>query len=104
MSDFFSLYSHDFARIACCVPRTRVADASFNLAETLRLAAEGDKAGAALMVEAVGTPAIQTSIADFDRLMRVNLTAGFALANALVDRLEQAGGAEFRFIERRVHY
>jgi NAD+ synthase (glutamine-hydrolysing) len=50
MSDFFSLYSHDFARIACCVPRTRVADSSFNLAETLRLAAEGDKAGAALMV------------------------------------------------------
>jgi len=50
MSDFFSLYSHDFARIACCVPRTRVADASFNLAETLRLADEGDKAGAALMV------------------------------------------------------
>ena len=50
MSDFFSLYSHDFARIACCVPRTRVADAPFNLAETLRLAAEGDKAGAALMV------------------------------------------------------
>ena len=50
MSDFFSLYSHDFVRIACCVPRTRVADALFNLAETLRLAAEGDKAGAALMV------------------------------------------------------
>jgi NAD+ synthase (glutamine-hydrolysing) len=50
MSDFFSLYSHDFARIACCVPRTRVADAPFNLAETLRLAVEGDKAGAALMV------------------------------------------------------
>ena len=50
MSAFFSLYSHDFARIACCVPRTRVADAPFNLAETLRLAAEGDKAGAALMV------------------------------------------------------
>ncbi len=50
MSDFFSLYSHDFARISCCVPRTRVADAPFNLAETLRLAAEGDKAGTALMV------------------------------------------------------
>ena len=50
MSDFFSLYSHDFARIACCVPRTRVADAPFNLAETLRLAAKGDKAGASLMV------------------------------------------------------
>ena len=50
MSDFFSLYTHDFVRIACCVPRTRVADAQFNLAETLRLAAEGDKAGTALMV------------------------------------------------------
>ncbi|MDP1838274.1 MAG: nitrilase-related carbon-nitrogen hydrolase, partial [Reyranella sp.] len=50
MSDFFSLYSHDFARIACCVPRTRVADAPYNLAETLRLAKEGDKAGIALMI------------------------------------------------------
>src|SRR3546814_15135920 len=28
---------------------------------------------AALMVEAVGTPAIQTSIADFARMMRINL-------------------------------
>ncbi len=50
LSDFFSLYSHDFVRIACCVPRTRVADAAFNLAETLRLAAEGDKAHTAIMV------------------------------------------------------
>ena len=50
MSDFFSLYSHEFARIACCVPRTRVADAPFNLAETLRLAKEGDKASVALMI------------------------------------------------------
>ena len=44
MSDFFSLYSHDFIRVASCVPRTKVADASYNLAETLRLAALGDKA------------------------------------------------------------
>jgi NAD+ synthase (glutamine-hydrolysing) len=50
MADFYSLYSHDFARIACCVPRTRVADAAYNVAETLRLAREGDRAGAALMV------------------------------------------------------
>ena len=50
MSDFYSLYSHDFVRIACCVPRTRVADAAYNLAETLRLAALGDKAKTALMV------------------------------------------------------
>jgi len=50
ISDFFSLYSHDFVRVACCVPRTRVADAGYNLAETLRLAALGDKAKTAIMV------------------------------------------------------
>ncbi len=50
MSDFFSLYSHDFVRIACCVPRTQVANAPYNLAETLRLAREGDKANVALMI------------------------------------------------------
>ncbi|SKA22528.1 NAD+ synthase (glutamine-hydrolysing) [Enhydrobacter aerosaccus] len=49
-SDFFSLYSHDFVRVACCVPRTRVADAPYNLAETLKLAAAGDKARTAVMV------------------------------------------------------
>jgi NAD+ synthase (glutamine-hydrolysing) len=49
-SDFFSLYSHEFVRVACCVPRTRVADAGYNLAETLKLAARGDKARAAVMV------------------------------------------------------
>ena len=50
MSDFFSLYSHDFVRIACCVPRTQVANAPYNLAETMRLAKEGDKASVALMI------------------------------------------------------
>ena len=50
MSDFYSLYSHEFVRVACCVPRTRVADTAYNLAETLKLAAKGDKARAAVMV------------------------------------------------------
>src|SRR3990167_3331539 len=50
MSDFFSLYSHQFVRVACCVPRTRVADAAYNLGETLRLAREGDRVGTAIMV------------------------------------------------------
>ena len=49
-SDFYSLYSHEFVRVACCVPRTRVADAGYNLGETLKLAALGDKAKAAVMV------------------------------------------------------
>ena len=48
--EFYSLYSHEFVRVACCVPRTRVADADFNLGQTLRLAAEGDKARTAIMV------------------------------------------------------
>lgn len=50
MSDFYSLYSHEFVRVACCVPRTKVADTAYNLAETLKLAAKGDKARAAVMV------------------------------------------------------
>ncbi|MFN4016589.1 MAG: NAD(+) synthase [Reyranella sp.] len=50
MSDFFSLYSHEFVRVACCVPRTRVADATYNLAETLKLAAQGDAVRATVMV------------------------------------------------------
>jgi NAD+ synthase (glutamine-hydrolysing) len=50
LSNFFSLYSHEFVRVACCVPRTRVADAAYNRAETLRLAGEGDKARSAIMV------------------------------------------------------
>ncbi len=50
MSDFYSLYSHEFVRVACCVPRTKVADTAYNLAETLKLAVQGDKARAAVMV------------------------------------------------------
>lgn len=50
MPDFHSLYSHEFVRVACCVPRTRVADAAYNLAETIRLARIGDREGAAIMV------------------------------------------------------
>jgi NAD+ synthase (glutamine-hydrolysing) len=50
IANFYSLYSHDFVRIACCVPRTRVADAAYNLGQTLRLAAQGDKARTAIMV------------------------------------------------------
>ena len=38
ISNFYSLYAHEFVRVACCVPRTRVADAEFNLGQTLRLA------------------------------------------------------------------
>jgi NAD+ synthase (glutamine-hydrolysing) len=50
IQNFYSLYAHEFVRVACCVPRTRVADAEFNLGQTLRLAREGDKARTAIMV------------------------------------------------------
>ena len=50
MEAFTSLYSHDFVRIASCVPRTKVADVPANLAETIRLAKAGSTAGAAIMI------------------------------------------------------
>jgi len=50
MENFASLYSHDFVRIASCVPRTKVADVPANLAETIRLANAGSAARAAIMV------------------------------------------------------
>ena len=50
MQNFRSLYSHDFVRIASCVPRTKVANVFANLAETIRLANAGNAARAAIMV------------------------------------------------------
>src|ERR1700693_350501 len=49
-AQFHSLYRHDFVRLAACVPRTEVGDPDFNFVETMRLAAPGDAAHAALMV------------------------------------------------------
>jgi NAD+ synthase (glutamine-hydrolysing) len=50
METFVSLYSHDFVRIASCVPRTKVADVSANLAETIRLAKSGAATWAAIII------------------------------------------------------
>ena len=50
MSTFYSLYSHDFIRVASGVPRTRVADVPANLAKKIRLARQGDALKAALMI------------------------------------------------------
>src|SRR5438093_7469636 len=49
-SQFYSLYRHDFVRLASCVPRIEVGDPDFNFVETMRLAAQGDAAKAVLMV------------------------------------------------------
>src|SRR5262245_53439577 len=77
LPDFFSLYSHEFVRVACCVPRTRVADAPYNLGETLRLAEEGDKARAAIMV----FPELGLSSYAIEDLL---------LQDALLDEVEQS--------------
>ena len=77
IANFFSLYSHDFVRVACCVPRTRVADAAYNLAETLRLAGVGDKARTALMV----FPELGLSSYAIEDLL---------LQDALLDQVEQS--------------
>ena len=50
MKPFHSLYSHDFLRIAACVPRGTVADVGAAVAETLDLARRGDSARAGLLV------------------------------------------------------
>jgi NAD+ synthase (glutamine-hydrolysing) len=50
MAPFHSLYTHDFIRVASCVPRIEVGDPEFNTAETLRLAERGHAAHAALML------------------------------------------------------
>ena len=49
---------------------------------------------AALMVEAVGTPAIRTEISDFERLLRVNLTGALICAKAAVPLMQARGGGK----------
>src|SRR5215472_4464127 len=50
MSSFFSPYSHEFVRVAACVPHVAVADPRQNADNVLGLLAAGDKARIALMV------------------------------------------------------
>jgi NAD+ synthase (glutamine-hydrolysing) len=79
MTDFFSLYRHDFLRIASCVPRMRVGDPRANLAETLELAAQGAEAHAGLML----FPELGLSAYALDDLL---------LQDALLDAVEKAAG------------
>ncbi|HJV50072.1 MAG TPA: NAD(+) synthase [Noviherbaspirillum sp.] len=49
INQFHNIYSHDFARVAVGVPRCRVADPLFNAQETIALATEAARNGAALV-------------------------------------------------------
>jgi NAD(P)-dependent dehydrogenase (short-subunit alcohol dehydrogenase family) len=49
---------------------------------------------AALMIEAVGTPAIQTEIAAFERMIRVNLFGALICAKAAVPLFQARGGGK----------
>lgn len=48
-TEFFNIYSHDFARVAVGVPTCRVADPVYNAKETIALAAEAERNGAVLI-------------------------------------------------------
>jgi len=48
-AEFLNIYSHDFARVAVGVPTCRVADPVYNAKETIALAVEAEKGGAALI-------------------------------------------------------
>src|SRR3712207_3920037 len=76
MVDFLSLYTHDFVRVAACVPRIEVGDPAFNAAETLELAKQGDAAKAAVMV----FPELGISAYAIDDLL---------FQDALLDRVER---------------
>ena len=49
---------------------------------------------AALMVEAVGTPAIRTEIADFERLLRINVLGALICVKAAVPLMQSRGGGK----------
>ena len=48
-SRFFNLYSHHFARVAVASPRVRIADPAYNASQTIALARQAAKQGAALV-------------------------------------------------------
>ncbi len=48
--DFFSLYSHGFARVAAAVPHLRIAEPEFNAARTIALAQQASDQHAALVI------------------------------------------------------
>jgi NAD+ synthase (glutamine-hydrolysing) len=79
MSTFYSPYSHDFIRVASGVPRMRVADVPANLAETIRLARQGDALKADLMI----FPELGLSPYAIDDLL---------FRDALLDSVEEAIG------------
>jgi NAD+ synthase (glutamine-hydrolysing) len=76
-ADFHSLYSHEFVRLAAAVPQVEVADPTFNLAQTLRLAEQAHARHAAL----VAFPELGLSAYAIDDLL---------LQDALLDAVEAA--------------
>jgi NAD+ synthase (glutamine-hydrolysing) len=48
-SNFFNLYTHDFARVAIAAPVIRIADPVYNAEQTIQMAAQAAEQGAALV-------------------------------------------------------
>ena len=74
--NFWSPYSHEFVRLAGCVPGVEVGDAAFNVAQTLDLARRGDERKIALMI----FPELGISAYAIDDLL---------FQDALLDRVER---------------
>ncbi|MCC7272195.1 MAG: NAD(+) synthase [Alphaproteobacteria bacterium] len=89
MTEFASLYRHDFLRLSACVPRARVGDPDFAVAETLRLAEEGHADGTAIML----FPELGISSYAIDDLL---------FQDALLDAVERAVG-RLAEASRRLH-
>ena len=80
--NFFSPYSHEFVRVAACVPRIGVGDPAFNVAQTLELVRKGDANKIALMI----FPELGISAYAIDDLL---------FQDVLLDRVE-AGAGRYR--------
>ncbi|OYW59204.1 MAG: NAD(+) synthase [Rhizobiales bacterium 17-65-6] len=87
--DFHSLYSHEFIRIASCVPRAGVADPSFAAEETIRLARQGDAASTAIML----FPELGISSYAIDDLLFQD--ALLDAVDTAIDRIRQASAELF---------
>jgi NAD+ synthase (glutamine-hydrolysing) len=85
---FWSPYSHEFVRVASCVPGVAVGDAAFNVAQTLEQAGRGHEGRVALMI----FPELGISAYAIDDLL---------FQDALLDRVE-AGIAEIAEASRRL--
>jgi NAD+ synthase (glutamine-hydrolysing) len=94
-SDFFSLYSHDFIRVAACVPAVRTADPAVNAEKTEELLREASERKAVLAVlPELGISAYSCGDLFFQDALRLSALKGLETvlgASASLDMVIAAG-------------